>query len=266
VACQTRDLNWLRRNKRADEMLVITDMTSAFAVVTVMGPKSRDTLSKLSEADLSHEAFPFATSREIDMNYAIVRASRITYVGELGWELYIPTEYAPSVFEAILQAGEAFGIKPYGYHTMNSLRIEKCYRHWGHDITDQDTALEAGLGFACDFNKPGGFTGKQALLAQKAKGPLTKRFVAFLFEDPEPLCYHEEPICANGEVVGRVTGAMFGHTVGATVAMGYVEHAAGVSKDWLENTQFEIEVECQRYSVKPSLRSFYDPKMERIKC
>jgi glycine cleavage system aminomethyltransferase T/glycine/D-amino acid oxidase-like deaminating enzyme len=266
VADQTRDLNWLRRNKCADEMLVITDMTSAFAVVTVMGPKSRDTLSKLSEADLSHQGFPFATSREINMNYAVVRASRITYVGELGWELYIPTEYAPSVFESIMQAGEEFGIRPYGYHTMNSLRIEKCYRHWGHDITDQNTALEAGLGFASDFNKPGGFIGKKALLAQKSKGPLTKRFVAFLFEDPEPLCYHEEPICANGAVAGRATGAMFGHTVGATVAMCYVKHAEGVTKDWLENSQFEIEVECQLYSVKPSLRSFYDPKMERIRC
>ena len=241
-------------------------MTSAYAVVTVMGPKSRETLSKLTRADLSHESFPFASSQEIEMGYAIVRASRITYVGELGWELYIPTEYAPSVYDLVMEAGEEFAIKPYGYHTMNSLRMEKCYRHWGHDITDVDTALEAGLGFASNFDKEGGFIGKEALLAQKAEGPLKKRFIAFLFENPEPLCYHEEPIYANGKIVGRTTAGMFGHTVGATVAMGYVEHAEGVTKEWLDNTDFEIEVECERYSVKPSLRSFYDPSMEKIKC
>lgn len=266
VACQTRDIDWLQRNKANDEVVVINDVTSAYAVITVMGPRARDTLSKVSNADLSNEGFPFATSQEIEMRYAIVRASRITYVGELGWELYIPTEYAPSVFEGVLEAGAEFGIKPYGYHTMNSLRIEKCYRHWGHDITDEDTALEAGLGFASDFDKEGGFIGKQALLTQKANGLLKKRFVAFIFDDPKPLCYHEEPICANGKVVGRVTGAMFAHTLGATVAMGYVNHAQGVSKEWLDNTSFEIEVEYQRYKVTPSLGSFYDPKMERIKC
>ncbi len=265
VACQTRDMAWLHRNKRDDEFVVINDVTSSMAVVTVMGPKSRDTLQKLTQADLSNEAFPFATSQEIDMHYAMVRASRITYVGELGWELYIATEYAPSVYEAVLEAGAEFGIKPYGYHTMNSLRIEKCYRHWGHDIIDVDTALEAGLSFASDFEKQGGFIGKEALIKQKSAGPLSKRFVAFKFEDPEPLCYHEEPIYANGVIVGRVTSAMFGHTVGATIAMGYVENSDGVSKEWLDDSNFEIEVECVRYPVAPSLRAFYDPKMERIK-
>jgi len=266
VACQSRDLHWLKRNKTAEEIVFINDVTSAYAVVTVMGPRSRDTLSKLSESDLSDQGFPFATSREIDLHYAIVRASRITYVGELGWELYVPTEYAPSVYDAVMEAGAEFGIKPYGYHTMNSLRIEKCYRHWGHDITDEDTPLEAGLGFASKLDKADGFIGRNALVAQKSAGPLTKRFVAFLFKDPEPLCYHEEPICANGQVVGHVTGAMFGHTLGATVAMGYVHHKGGVSKDWLESTDFEIEVECERYPVTPSLRSFYDAGMKKIRC
>ncbi len=266
VATQTRDMDWLKRNKADDEVVFINDITSAIAVVTVMGPRARDTLSKLTSDDISNEGFPFATSKEIDVHYAKVRASRITYVGELGWELYIATEYAPSVFDAILEAGEEFGIKPYGYHTMNSLRMEKCYRHWGHDITDEDTVLEAGLGFASDFEKEGGFIGKEALLEQKAQGLLKKRFIAFLFEDPEPLCYHEEPIYANGEIVGRTTAGMFGHSVGATVAMGYVNHEGGINKEWLDNTEFEIEVECVRYKVKPSLRSLYDPAMEKIKC
>lgn len=266
VACQTRDLNWLKRNKAVDEMAVITDMTSAYAVITVMGPRSRETLAKLTDADMSNEAFGFGQSKEIDLHYAIVRASRITYVGELGWELYILTEYAPSVYDAVMEAGKEFDISPYGYHTMNSLRMEKCYRHWGHDITDEDTALEAGLSFACDFNKPDGFIGRQALLTQKEQGPLKKRFVAFLFENPEPLCYHEEPIYANGKIVGRTTAGMFAHTLGATIAMGYINNEEGVTKDWLDSTKFEIEVECERYEVTPSLRSFYDPKMEKIKC
>nr|WP_067285647.1 FAD-dependent oxidoreductase [Marinobacterium profundum] len=266
VACQNRDLDWLRRNRESGAQLVITDMTSAYAVVTVMGPRSRETLSKLTQADLSHEAFPFASSREIDMHYAMVRASRITYVGELGWELYIPTEYAPSVYEAVFEAGKEFGIRPYGYHSMNSLRMEKGYRHWGHDITDEDTPLEAGLGFAVNFDKDGGFIGKEALLAQKEKGLLSKRFIAFLFEDAEPLCYHEEPIFADGKLVGHTTAGMFCHTLGATVAMGYVHHDAGINKDWLDSVTFEIEVECERYVVKPSLRPFYDPANERIKC
>lgn len=266
VACQNRDIDWLKKNKPEDVVVFINDVTSAYAVISVMGPQSRATLSKLTTNDLSHEAFPFATSQEVDLNYALVRASRITYVGELGWELYIPTEYAPSVYEALFEAGAEFGIRPYGYHTMNSLRMEKGYRHWGHDITDEDTSLEAGLGFTSDFEKVGGFIGKEALLAQKAQGPLTKRFVTFQFADPEPLCYHEEPIWANGKIVGRTTAGMFGHTLGATVAMGYIHNENGVTKEWLESADFEIEVECQRYKVTPSLRPFYDPTMARIKC
>ncbi|MEH6455397.1 MAG: FAD-dependent oxidoreductase [Cocleimonas sp.] len=266
VACQTRDLSWLRDNKQDDEFVIITDMTSAYAVITVMGPKSRETIQKITQADMSNEAFPFATAQEIDAQYALVRAARITYVGELGWELYIPTEFAPSVFDALMEAGEEFGIKPYGYHTMNSLRSEKCYRHWGHDITDEDTALEAGLGFASDFNKEGGFTGKEALLAQKEQGLLKKRFIAFRFEDDQPMCYHEEPIYANDKIVGNITSGMYGHTVGSCIAMGYVHHDGGIDKAWLEASEFEIEVECVRYKVIPTLSSFYDPKMEKIKC
>ena len=266
VVCQTRDMAWLRRNKQDKESVVLNDVTSAYAVISVMGPRSRDTLVKLTTADMSNEAFPFATSREIELHYAIVRASRITYVGELGWELYIPTEYAPAVWDALLEAGEEFAIRPYGYHTLNSLRIEKCYRHWGHDITDEDTPLQAGLGFACDFDKANGFLGKEALLEQKQNGVPQRRLLAFKFEDSEPLCYHEEPIYANGEIVGRVTSAMFAHTLGATIALGYVEPGEPVSKDWIEGSQFEIEVACERFPVQASLRPFYDPGMERIKC
>ena len=265
VSCQTRDMAWLAHHQ-AQYQVVVTDMTSAYAVITVMGPKSRATLSKLSQTDFSHQQFPFGRSKDVDMHYAIVRASRITYVGELGWELYIPTEYAPSVYDAVMQAGAEFNIRPYGYHTMNSLRIEKCYRHWGHDITDQDTPLESGLAFTCNFKKEGGFIGKEALLKQQASGTQHKRLVNFLFEEPLPLCYHEEPIYANGEIVGRTTGAMFGHTVGATVALGYISSKQNITEEWIASAGFEIEVECQRYKVQASVDAFYDPKMQKIRC
>ncbi|KAG1694717.1 4-methylaminobutanoate oxidase (formaldehyde-forming) [Nymphon striatum] len=251
VACQTRDMAWLHRNKADDEIVMINDVTSAYAVVTVMGPKS-------TYLTRSIPIRKFTRNR-----YAVCSGSSITYyllsvswVGSSIFQLNLHRVYSMRSWKP----GEEFGIKPYGYHTMNSLRMEKCYRHWGHDITDEDTALEGGLGFASDFNKEGGFIGKEALLAQKEKGLLTKRFIAFLFEDDQPLCYHEEPIYANGKIAGRVTSGMFGHTMGATIAMGYVEYEGGIDKAWLEASDFEIEVECVRYKVTPSLSSFYDPQ------
>ncbi|MFT4574026.1 MAG: glycine cleavage system aminomethyltransferase T [Marinomonas primoryensis] len=155
----------------------------------------------------------------------------------------IQTEYEPSVFDAILEVGAEFQIKPYGYQTINSLRIEKSYRHWCHDITDEHSTLEADLGFTCKYDKSGGFLGREALLEHKEHLPLSKRLVALKFTDPEPLCYHEEPIFANCAVGGRVTSAMFGHTVGAPIAVGYVQNDQGVTPDWLAQNQFEIEVE-----------------------
>lgn len=261
---QTRDLNWLQRNTSSDAAVVITDVTSSMAVISIMGPRSRALLQTLTADDLSNEVFPFATSREIELGYTIVRASRITYVGELGWELYIPTEFAPDVFDRINEAGKAYGLKLCGYHALNSLRMEKGYRHFGHDVMEEDTPLEAGLGFASDFNKPGGFIGKEALLAQKHKG-LTRRMVLFRFLDPEGTSYHEEPIYRNGQIVGRTTSGMYGHSIGGNVAMGYVRNEAGISPEWIKEGEYEIEVACRRYKVEASLRAFHDPDMQRIK-
>ncbi len=262
---QTRDLNWLRRNTPADAAVVITDVTSSMAVISVMGPRSRELLQTLTADDLSNEAFPFATSREIELGYAMVRASRITYVGELGWELYIPTEFAPDVFDRITEAGKSFDLKLCGYHALNSLRIEKGYRHFGHDVMEEDTPLEAGLAFASDFNKPGGFIGKEALQEQKSRG-VTRRMVLFRFLDPEGTSYHEEPIYRNGQIVGRTTSGMYGHHIGGNVAMGYVRNDAGISPEWIKEGEYEIEVASKRYKVEASLRAFYDPDMQRIKC
>jgi glycine cleavage system aminomethyltransferase T/glycine/D-amino acid oxidase-like deaminating enzyme len=262
---QTRELNWLRRNTPAGAAVVVTDVTSAMAVISVMGPSSRALLQTLTREDLSNASFPFATSREIELGYALVRASRITYVGELGWELYVPTEFAPDVFDRIVAAGQPFGLRPCGYHALNSLRIEKGYRHFGHDVAEHDTPLEAGLGFVCDFTKAGGFIGKEALLKQK-QAPLKRRMVLFRFRDPAALSYHEEPICRDGVIVGRTTSGMYGHTVGGNVAMGYVGNEDGVGDAWINAGRYEIEVSTVRYEVEASLRAFYDPAMKRIKC
>lgn len=262
---QTRDLNWLRRNTPAASGVVITDVTSSMAVISVMGPRARALLQTLTEDDLSNDAFPFATSREIELGYAKVRASRITYVGELGWELYIPTEFAPDVFDRITEAGKAFDLKLCGYHALNSLRMEKGYRHFGHDVMEEDTPLEAGLAFASDFNKAGGFIGKEALLALKEKG-ISRRMVLFRFFDPAGTSYHEEPIYRNGQIVGRTTSGMYGHHIGGNIAMGYVRNDAGITPEWIKDGEYEIEVACKRYKVEASLRAFHDPDMHRIKC
>ncbi|QOR38558.1 FAD-dependent oxidoreductase [Billgrantia diversa] len=262
---QTRDLDWLQRNTPEDARVVVTDMTSSMAVLGVMGPASRELLQRLTGEDLSNQGFPFGTSREIELGYARVRASRITYVGELGWELYIPTEFAPDVFDRIMAAGSPFNLKLCGYHALNSLRIEKGYRHFGHDVTEEDTPLEAGLSFASDFDKPGGFIGREALLRQKEKG-VTKRMVLFRFLDPEATSFHEEPIYRNGSIVGRTTSGMYGHYIGANIAMGYVENPAGITKQWIDSGEYEIEIAMHRYKVEASLRAFHDPGMQRVKC
>ena len=163
-----------------------------------------------------------------------------------------------------MERGEEFDLQHAGYHTLNSCRMEKAYRHWGHDITDEDSPLEAGLGFAVDFDKPDGFIGREALLRQKENGT-SRRLVAFALNDPGPLMYHEEPIFRDGVKVGSTTSAMFGHTVGASVALGYVHHDGGVSKDFIDSGSFEIEVAAERVPARASLRPFYDPKHERIK-
>lgn len=264
-ASQTRDLNWLRRNTPEGAHAVITDVTSSMAVISIMGPNSRRLLQTLTSEDLSGDGFPFGTSREIELGFALVRASRITYVGELGWELYVPTEFAPDLFDRIVVAGKPFALRLCGYHALNSLRIEKGYRHFGHDVTDHDTPLEAGLGFCCAFGKRDGFIGREALLRQK-EGQLQRRMLLFKFTDPSATSYHEEPIYRNDVIVGRTTSGMYGHTVGGNVAMGYVGHDGGVTDEWLEEGRYEIEVAGRRHHADASLKPLYDPGMKKIKC
>ncbi len=261
---QGRDFHWLRGRIPSDAHAWLTDVTSAYAVLGVMGPASRDLLSSLTPSDLSNGAFPFMHSRQIEIGYGLVRASRVTYVGELGWELYIPTEFAVPIYDVIVTAGRDIGLRHCGYHALNSLRIEKGYRHWGHDIGDEDTPLEAGLGFAVAWDKPGGFIGCKALLEQK-RGGVKRRLVQFVLDDPGPLMVHDEPIWRDGVRVGRTTSAMFGHTLGASVALGYVEQASGVPREFIEAGSYEIEIAGGRWPVRASLRPLYDAEGKRVR-
>ncbi|MEH6405377.1 MAG: glycine cleavage T C-terminal barrel domain-containing protein, partial [Sneathiella sp.] len=259
-----RDFNWLQRHIPADAHAILTDVGSGMAMISIMGPKSRDLLQSLTPADMSNDAFPFATSQEIELGYAKVRASRITYVGELGWEIYIPTEFATGVYDVIVAAGARFDLQHVGMHAMNSLRTEKAYRHWGHDIADEDTPIEAGLGFAVAWDKPGGFVGKDALVEQRKSG-VTRRLVQFALNDTEPLMHHNEPIWRNGIIVGSITSGMFGHTVGKSLGMGYVENEDGVDADFINSGTYEIEIACERFPATASLKPFYDPTSKRVK-
>jgi 4-methylaminobutanoate oxidase (formaldehyde-forming) len=260
---ETKDFNWLQRHIEPGAHCVLTNVTSGMGVLSVMGPKARELLQPLTPDDLSDRGFPFATSRTIELGYALVRASRITYVGELGWELYVPTEFMRGVYDEIVAAGAGSGLVHAGYHALNSLRIEKAYRHWGHDITDEDTPLEAGLGFAVKLDKPGGFIGREALLRQQQSG-LAKRLLQFKLKSPDPLLYHNEPIWRGDSIVGVVRSAMYGHTLGAAVALGYVQTPSGEGAA-IGADDYEIEVAGIRYPASASLRPMYDPKNECIK-
>jgi 4-methylaminobutanoate oxidase (formaldehyde-forming) len=264
-ASARRDLHWLKKHIEDDARAMATDVTSAYAVLSVMGPKAREIMRALSRADFSNHAFLFGASREIEIGAALVRATRITYVGELGWELYIPTEFALYVFDRLMAAGEPIGLTLAGLHAMDSLRIEKAYRHWGHDISDEDNPIEAGLMFAVKLAKNADFLGREALLTLREK-PQTSRLAQFVLEDPQPLLYHSEPIRLADKIVGRTTSGAYGHTLGAAVALGYIEHADGITRDFVESEAFTIEVAGQRFAARASLSPIYDPKGERIRA
>ncbi len=261
---EVRDYNWLKRHIPSGAHCVLTNVSSGMGVISLMGPNSRDLLQSLTPADLSHAAFPFATSQEIELGYALLRASRLTYVGELGWELYVPTEFMLGVYDEIVAAGEQFELAHAGYHALNSLRIEKGYRHWGHDITDEDSPLEAGLEFAVKYGKEGGFIGRDALVLQKEKG-LNRRLLQFLLQDPQPLLYHNEPIWRDNQIVGFISSGAYGHTLGACVGLGYVKGIHSSAPDWLAG-RYEIEVAGRRFPAQASLVPLFDPKNRKIRC
>ncbi len=261
---ETRDFYWLKQHIPDDANCVLTNVSSAMGVISLMGPRARDLLQSLTPADMSNEAFPFATSREIELGYGLVRASRITFVGELGWELYVPSEFMQSVYDEIVNAGESFGLVHAGYHALNSLRMEKAYRHWSHDITDEDSPLEAGLGFVVRFDKKGGFIGRDALLAQREEG-LSRRLLQFRLEDPQPLVYHNEPVWRDGTLVGHITSGAYGHALGSCLGLGYVSVEEGSPPQVALEGAYEIEVAGRRFAAEASLKPLYDPANARIR-
>jgi 4-methylaminobutanoate oxidase (formaldehyde-forming) len=254
----THVIAWLREHIAADFHCVVTEVSDAWCMLNVQGPRSRELLAGIASGDWSNEAFPFGTAREVQIGYSQALALRITYVGELGWELYVPVPFAIGVYDAIVAAGEPLGLRHCGYHALNSLRIEKAYREWSHDIGPDDTPLDAGLAFTCAWSKPEGFIGRDALLAARSP-PRRRRLVQFLLSDPDEMLYHNEPILLEGSRVGLITSGMFAHTLGAAAGLGYVADERGVTDELIAMGRFEILIGNRTVPARASLRPLYDP-------
>jgi 4-methylaminobutanoate oxidase (formaldehyde-forming) len=256
---------WMRRHA-GDRHAIVTDVSGGYGQINVQGPRSRELLQSITGADLSNAAFPFRTAREIDVGFARVLCIRITYVGELGYELYVPAEQAAHVYDRLVEAGGRVGLRHAGLKALASLRMEKGYRDYGHDIDNTDTVLEAGLGFAVALDKPGGFIGRDAVLAQKAAQPLKRRLVQVLVQDPEPMLFHAEIVRRDGRPVGYVRAASYGHTLGGAVGLAMVEADQPIDAAFLEQGRWEVDIAGCRYPAIVSLRPLYDPAMARIRA
>jgi len=257
----TRDFDWITRKLRPSDGVELTDVTNSYSVISVMGPNSRRLLSSVTDTDLSNAAFPFLTVKTVEIGKTMVRAVRITYVGELGWELHVPTEQAALVFDTIMDAGRELGATNAGHYAINSLRLEKGYRAWGAELSPDDSPLEAGLGFALDWSK--WFLGREALLKQKESG-LKRLLVIFVLEDSGPMLWGSEPIYRDGRAVGYTTSGSYGHSVGGAIAMGYVNDPDGVNSEFIKSGRFEINVSGERFPARAYLRAPYDPDRKRI--
>jgi len=258
-------LAWLKRHIDDDARCFAVDVTSGYAQLNVQGPQSRALLQSLTSVDLSNAAFPFRAAAEIDIGFAKVIAQRITYLGELGYELFIPTEQAVHVYERIVDAGRAHGLVHAGLKALASLRMEKAYRDYGHDIDNTDTPLDVGLGFAVSFKKPNGFLGKDALVAQKAKGPLTRRLVQIFVRDPRPMLFHAEVVLRDGKPLGTVRSASYGHTLGGAVGLAMIDAGVPVDDAFLASGVWEVDIGGERFPITASLKPLYDPESARIK-
>jgi glycine cleavage system aminomethyltransferase T/glycine/D-amino acid oxidase-like deaminating enzyme len=259
--------SWMKRNIPDGAHAFVTDVSSGVAQLNVQGPRSRELLQSLTSVDLSNEAFPFRMAREIDIGYARVLCVRITYVGELGYELYIPTEQAVHVYDQVVEAGARVGLVHAGLRALGSLRMEKGYRDYGHDLDNTDDPYETGLGFAVDLKKPDGFLGKDALLERRARGPLRRRLVQVLLQDPEPLMYHAEVVHRDGVAVGYVRAASYGHTLGGAIGLAMIEPKGvdAVDAQYLASGRWDVEIAGRRHPATVSLKPLYDPGNERIR-
>ncbi|MFM7275877.1 MAG: aminomethyltransferase family protein, partial [Gammaproteobacteria bacterium] len=256
----------MHRHLREDEFVSIHDATPGIVQINIHGPKSRALLASLSSADLGNEAFPFMTAREIDIGYANVLAMRVTYVGELGWELHVPATQAVQVYDLLLKAGREFGLRLAGARTLSSLRLEKAYRDFGVDLDNTDNPIEAGLGFAVKLDKPGGFIGRDALAAIHARGVPHNRMLQFLLKDPEPLLHGKELIRLDGREVGYLQVGAYGHTLGGSVAIGFARLDQPLTAEIVNNGRWQIEVASELFDARASLRPLFDPDLRRVKA
>jgi 4-methylaminobutanoate oxidase (formaldehyde-forming) len=254
----------IRRGTRPGEVVTVTDVTSGTTLLTVQGPASRELIGRLSDADLSNESFPYLTARQIHVGYAPVLAIRVTYVGELGWELHVPAEYALGVWDDLVAAGGDLGFRPVGLAAMSGLRLEKGYRDMGVDIDNTDNPIEAGLGFAVAWDKPGGFTGRDALLMARAEEPPRHRVVSLVVEDPAVDLFGNEPVHADGRWVGYIRAAAYGFTVGGAVGLAQVTCADGVTGAWLKSADFRVLTPAGDVPARLQIAPFYDPQRLRI--
>ena len=261
AATRLADQTWMLRHS-INFNIVIIDVTSAEGVLAIMGPNSRKLLSQISSADLSNQNNPFGTAQEVEIGMGLARIHRVSFVGELGWEVYATSDQAGHIFEVIADAGQEMGLKFCGMHMMDSCRIEKGFRHFGHDITCEDHVLEAGLGFAVQVNKPN-FIGRTAVLKKQDAG-LNKRLLQFKLNEKEPLLYHNEPIIRDGKISGYISSGNYGHTLGGAIGLGYIE-CENETVDDLLRSSYEIEVAGSRIKAAASLRPMYDPKAERVR-
>jgi len=261
TAQAVRDASWISRHIRPGERADLAEVTERFGVLGLMGPNARQLLGRVTDADLSNEAFPFGTAQFVNVGGATVHAVRITYVGELGWELHVPMDQLARAYDALMAAGKEFNLANAGHYAINSLRLEKGYRAWGAELSPDDTPLEAGLGFAIDWKKE--FLGRDALQKQQATG-LKRRLVIFVLQDPEPVLWGSEPIYRDGQPVGYTTSGSYGHTVGGAIAMGYVNHQNGVTPEFIKSGRYEININGRRFPAVAHLRAPYDPERKRI--
>ncbi len=260
------DADWIRRNFIEGSHVFLTDVTAAWSVLAIMGPNSRKVLQKLTKCDLSNAQFPFASFQQIDLGYATVLANRMTYVGELGWELIVPVEFTVGVYEDLMQAGEEFGISNAGYYALEGLRLEKGYRAWSRELTPDITPLQAGLSFAVDFDKPSGFIGKDALLAAKSDPVhFNKRIIQLVLTDAAPQLWGGEAVLCNGVEVGEVRSGGYGHTLGSAVGLCMIHADETVDAGYVQSGKFEIDVAGLRCAASAYLRTPLDPKGERIR-